>query len=619
MKLLLILPFFCGIRFFVQAQTISDITYTINFQNVSNAVPVAGKGIYLLAKEGLVLFEPATLKYKLFNQTDSNKIVSGLIGLSVYKDKVYVYTSYTLYLLLPNGLLKEVPPFFKIGGTVTIRHVSISADEMTVTSSDKLYSYQKNEWKTVALPDIRIAKYSKIFPAGYNKYFALRESGSVFVLYDPATKTDRELARTYNTPIFFHPDQAATWYLLDDGIEYFAFKNRVVYSSFSVNNYPGKTKLTLQNTKAFDGCRLMASDKQDMFFISADTVLQLSTTVMPSTRSNVDTFIRMILQKAVLKPALAKTGSEFVVYGSTVYEFGAPGIVRRTMLRTDTIFNSINRSIAIEGYNQLMPDGYLYTKDATKLYWNIGNSSGSKDFGNYVLDMTTDGKTNYFLTEKILYREIIPGAFDSVASAANNTMKAVAVDKNGTIWMAGPKGITMISNGKEEFIPAASISKFRRNQAVHDIAVSPEGEIYISMNKVYKYKDKALIEIPGSPSLVYRHHFDGNGNDYMAGIGECFFYDGKEAKDMKKILTEAYPDKKAPYVGAVAIDEQGRCWAIVNFLNQNAIVVFDKGKPVNFIAGDKLILDPFKQKIFYHKQQMIIATEKGGWITFQYK
>jgi hypothetical protein len=618
MKKLVVLTVLCCICSFLNAQTITSVEYSVNWQSATTPVPVAGKGIYVLVKEGLVLFDPATTKYKLFNQNDSNKTIAGLKGLTAYKDKLVAYSDDKLYLLLPNGLLKDMTPPYKFGGYDLIRHVIISENEITATSGDKIFSYQKNEWKQVPVPDLRNTKFTKISPAG-NKYLGIKEGSINLVLYDPETKTERELARTYDSPIFFRPDQAAAWFLLDDGIEYFAFKNRVIYSSFDVKNYPGKTKLTLQNTKAFDGCRLIAGDKQDIYFISADTAIQLSTTPVSVSKSAVDTFIRMVLQKARLKPAFPKTGSEFVVYENTVYEIGGPGIVTRTLQKTDTLYKLVNRSIGMEGYNWMMPNGYLYTRDATKLYWNNGNTGGSAEFRNYVLDITTDGKTNYLLTEKILYKEKSTGIFDSVASASENSMKAVAVDKNGIIWMASNKGITIVSNGQTEFIPASSIRGFPKNQAVHDIAVSPENEIYISLGKVYKYHDKIMTEIPKSPSLVYCHYFDGQGNDYMAGNGECYFYDGKEAKDIKKILQEAYPGKKNPYVGAVTIDQQGRCWAIASFLNQKGIVVFDKGKPVNFISDERVILDPYKQRIFFYKQQMIIATEKGGWTTLQYK
>ncbi len=610
MKKLILLPVLCMYSF-LHAQTITNVEYSVNWQSATNATSVAGKGIYMLVKEGLLFFDPVTTKYKLINQTDSNKVVSGLIGLAAYKDKVAVHTDTKMYLLM-NDKLKDITPNYAFGGYATLRSVNINDNEIAVTDGERIFSYQNNTWTNFTVPSLRYSKLSKVFPAGKN-YLVVNETSGELSLFDTEGKSLRFLARTYQSPIIFVPGQSV-WFMDNTLIHYFSISNKMLYGLYRVGEYPGKLKENgFSKERYFDGCRLVLSDKKEVLFISQDTALQLTVS------APVDSTVRILLQKANYKPSYPGLGSGFTTYTNTVYETGSPGIIRRMLQKTDTLFKLVNRSSGLEGYNWLLPNGYLYTRDAMKLYWNNGSNSGTKDFNKYVLDITTDGKTNYVLSETILYKERSLGVFDTIAAADENKMSAVAIDKNGVIWMASAKGITTINKGKVDFIPSASITNFPPNRAVHDIAVSPEGELYISLDKVFKYKDKQLTEIPGSPSLVYRHLFDGKGNDYMATQGECYFYDGKEVKNLRKIIQETYPDKRNPYVGASTIDPQGRCWVIVSALKEKFIAVFDKGKPVNIIADDRIILDAFKQRIFANKQQVILAMEKGGWITIGYK
>lgn len=611
MKKKFLLPIVCCIHFLLNAQTITSVEYSINWLSATQATAVPGKGIYMLVKEGLVLFDPVTTKYKLFNQTDSNKVVSELTGLAAHKDKVVVHSGTKMY-LLSNDKLKDITPNYPFGGYAILKFVSINDNEIATTNGEKIFSYQNNTWKDMNVPGLRYSKLSKVFP-GFKNYLVVNEASGELSLYDPEKNTVRSLARTYQSPIIFVPGQAL-WFMDNTLIHYFSLSNKMLYGLYEVGSYPGKLKENgFSKERYFDGCRLTLSDKKEILFLSSDTALQLTVS------APVDSTVKILLQKASYKPASASFQSDLTAYNNTLYQTGTTGIVRRTLQKTDTLYKLVNRSSGLEGYNMFMSNGYLYTRDAMKLHWNNGTNGGTKDFNKYVLDMTTDGKINYVLTETILYKERSLGVFDTMANAGENKMSAVAIDKNGMIWMAGAKGITTISKGKVDFVPAASISNFPPNKAVHDIALSPEGEVYISLDKVYKYKDKQLIEIPGTPSLVYRHLFDGKGNDYMARQGECFFYDGKEAKDLKKILQEAYPDKRNIYVGATAIDPQGRCWAIVNNLKEKFIAILDKGKPVNIIADGRIILDAFKQRIFANKQQMILPMEKGGWITIGYK
>ena len=596
------------------AQTITGIEYSINWSAVKTCLPVAGKGIYILANEGLLLLDPATAKYQLYNETDSNKTIPGIIGVANYKDKVVIYTSTKVYRLLANGKFKDITPPYDFRGYDAIRHVAMDENEITVTNGMKLLSYRNDVWKQVPLPDMRYSKLTKAFPAG-GKYLGNIENASSLFIYNADTKSQSYVANAFNPSGLYVPGQSV-WTMSALEMYYTSATAKKIRGYFKAETFPYKLKWDMfDKANTFRNCKLALSDKQDIFFINEDIVLQVDTKAIN------DSEVNIIFKPTTLKPTYASPGTEMCVYGNSIYKINPNGVIAVSPQKTDTLFKAINRSSNIEGSNRMMPNGFLYTKQSNNsIYWNNGKDrSGSTFVHGFVLDMATDGKSNYVLTEKILYREKSIGVFDSIAPAGENKMNALAIDKAGTIWMASYKGITTISKGVTTFIPAASIEGFPANEALNAIAISPVGEMYVSLSKVYIYKDKKMTLIPGSPSLIYRHYFDGKGNDYMSSNGKTYFYNGKEVRNLEDILKEAYPEKNNAYITAATVDEQGRCWAIVSFRQQKAIVVFDKGKPVNYFADDKIPVDPTHQKIFCYKQQMIIATEKAGWTIVKFK
>ena len=90
MKQLTCLLLACCCSITVFSQTITGVDYSLNWSSAKEGVPVTGKGIYILFREGLTLFDPATRKTTLYNQTDSNKTVTALNGLVVHNGKILV-------------------------------------------------------------------------------------------------------------------------------------------------------------------------------------------------------------------------------------------------------------------------------------------------------------------------------------------------------------------------------------------------------------------------------------------------------------------------------------------------------------------------------------------------
>lgn len=600
------------IYFTSHAQTITGIEYSTDWTDVKTCVPVAGKGIYMQVSEGVILFNPETVKYQLYNQTDSGRI-SGIIGMANYKDKVLVYSGTNLYMLQASGRFKDITPPYDFRGYDAIRHIAMDENEITLTNGMKLYSYSNAAWRQVSTPDMRYSKLIKAYPAR-GKYIWNIENSSNLIMYDPETKKQTNLAYVLSPSALYVPG-LSLWMMTAQNIYYSSVTGKKMTGSFKAETFPYKLKWDLfDKANHFRNCKLALSEKQEVFFVNEEMVLKVDT------RPVNDSVIDIAFKPSDLKPVYASQDNELCVYGNKVYKISSYGIIAVSAQKTDTLFKMFNRSSKIEGSNWMMPNGFLYTKQSNGIHHNNGKDrSGSSYLKGYVLDMATDGKNNYLLTEKALYKEKNVGVFDSIAPAGDNKMNALAIDKSGTIWMASHKGITTISKGVTTFIPATSIEGFPANQALHDIAISPTGEIYLSLSNVYTYKDKKMVMILRSPSLIYNHYFDRNGNNYMASIGEAYFYNGTEVRDMKDILKEAYPEKQNPYITSITVDELGRCWAIVNFRQEKGIVVLDKGKPVNFFADDKIPVDPTRQKIFSYKQQIVIVTEKGRWTIVKYK
>ncbi len=595
-------------------QTITSVEYVVNWQNAGNPVPVAGKGVYMLLKDGIVLFDPLTRKYSLYNQNESGSAIGGFTGLTVNGNRVIAHTAYQLHELVNNKLRSYGPT--GLSGLNDIKHISVNDNGLVVTSKTNVYKLSAG-WNQVSITPVQggsqTAAITKVFPGANNTYFITREKSAPLVHYTVAAKTAEPIADAGDYPIL--TTSKALWLLTDKSISYTSLAKKTS-ARIPAAEYPGNLQAQLLSEgKSFRDCRLVLNENQEVFFIGPDSALKLSTNPIN------DSMVSISLQKATLPEIAMKKDAGYFIYKNVLYETGADGIIaHRSAKKRDTVMRVTNRIIALEGYNRMMPNGFLYTRDKQFVHWNNGKIRGtSRELSGWVLGIASDGKTNYVLTEKNLYKERSMGVFDTIANIAANKMKALAIEKNGNIWMAGSSGITSIIKGKTEFIPASEIQGFPSGLAVQSLAISPEGELFVNFNYVYKYKDKAMTQVPDSKYLIYTNNFDGKGNDYWGGLGDYLYYDGKSVTKIDKILKDAYPQKDAPYPLHFSVDELGRCWVLTNFRTHSAIVVLDQGKPIQLINDNRLALYERNQKIFAQKGQFIIATEKGGWAIVKYQ
>ncbi len=614
MKKLCLLTVVLGYAAGLAAQKIISTETFTNTGSYKRMVAQAGKGVWLVSDESLTLFNPATGKFIVSNMTDDNKLLPPVVYLSVYKDKAVCVGRGGVFMLQSNGKWKNITPTSMKNGNAVFA-VSLSADELTLIDGNAIYRYRNNNWLNsfgpykTAYSGGSPAANSFIFADGRKYYYGL--SNGIYV-YDTVSKTSQQFAygSTYETVV--QPGQGF-WIRNGATLNFVPEGNSNAAPKISLNNSElfssaGKTASSFSAGKSIANCRLIANEKNEVFLAGIDTAVKLSVSASLTNDYKIEP------QKTSIPKTTLASSFKYALYNNIFYRSGNDGFAKLNNNKPEILQGLKYKSDSKEGYNLLLPDGRLLTKDRNAI-WISNNKDLVKKIepdGSYVLDMATDGKKFYVLTSGKIYRESAAGKLDSIG--LNDTeMNSIAVDKTGKIWMASHKGITTLQNGKKEFIPAKEIEGFPPNQATHNISIGPDGNCYISLSNVYLCKDKKMTLLAGSPGLVYEHHFDGKGNIYFAGIGSYHVYDGSQTTELKKKMTEKYPDEKFPYVHGIAVDNKGRVWAISAFADKKGLMVFENGNITRFFTEEVKINDPFNCKIFSRNNELLITDSKSGW------
>ncbi len=616
MKKLFFLAVILGYAAGLTAQKIIATETFTNTGSYKRVVSQAGKGIWLVSDETLTLFNPATGKFIVSNMTDDNKQLPPVQYLSVYKDRTVCAGRGGVFMLQSNGKWKNITPATMKNGN-TVFAISLSAEELTLIDGNAIHRYRNNTWLNSFGPYKSAysggspAANSFIFADGRKYYYGL--SNGIYV-YDTVSKKSQQFAFGSGFETVAEPGQGF-WIRNGAILNFVPEGNSEVAPKISLSNSElfsnaGKTASNFSTGKSIINCRLIVNEKGEVFLAGIDTTVKLSVS------SSLTNDYKIEPQKTSIPKTTLSGSYKFALFNNVFFRSSDDGFSKMNNNKPEIIQGLKYKSDSKEGYNLLMPDGRLFTKDRTALWVSNGKDPVKKiePDGSFVLDMTTDGKKLYVLTTGKILRESTAGKFDSIG--LNDTeMNSIAVDKSGKIWMVSHKGITLLQNGKKEFIPAKEIAGFPPNQATHNIAIGPDGNCYISLSNVYLYKDKKMTMLAGSPSLVYEHHFDSKGNIFFAGIGSYHLYDGSQTTELKNKMAEKFPEEKFPYVHGIAVDNKGRVWAIAAFADKKGLMVIENGSITQFFTEEVKINEPFNCKIFFRNNELLITDSKSGWTT----
>lgn len=590
------------------AQTVSVIKEIKTGGTVSQMVPQAGKGIWVISGEGARLFNPASKTYKAYPATTTQKKIGLIKHFLVQQDKVICATGTSIYTLTPDGLWKEIvrPPGQQNN---PIMAMAMQGDDLLVADLNNINRLKGTQWlhplQYIGTYE-RNAAPSQYFLYAAGPYYFYNKGSGIYYL-DTAGGRAQQFSGVAAKDFVNEPGKGI-WIKNYGNVtfipQYIAGTPKLLtFSDYVLFNGNTGSKSIVPGTS------LLLSEKGEAMLVSRDTSLVLSTT-----SSLLDNSEKITAVKSRLAPSPLQSNSPACIYNGSIYETSTGGLAKYTGAKKESLESVTVKSKSIEGYSRMMPDGKLYTRESNYVWIADGKNPLIKagPFSGYVLDICSDGKDIYALSEDSLYKQVAPGKFKSTIRFENK-VSAMAFDKKGDMWLGSHWGLTILSKGRQTFIRAAEIAGFP-DKSFFSLLFAKDGTCYISMDYEYIYKDKRMTLISGSKGLGYSHFQDNAGNVYTAGIGDFFQYKGTAVTELKKMVAEKYPELEFPYVYSIAPDEKNRIWMLVSGKGKQGLMVIDKGEIVSFITENINVANPHSARLYFRKGgELVIADEKAGW------